>query len=192
MVNSVKVFGWIMIKRTIPISWYTGYLLVLTMALGMIARRFEAGWFSSVNLTDMVRELAAIVGMSLGFANFIAPFVLISMLLAIIKIPGKIAPKQFVLFLPFIPFAIMLIWISFVKIRFSDAHIFGFGHWTFKVFEEINLLQDTHFTTLATFIAFFPSWSKDRLFGLSVLLIEYCFFYAVRFVGAMACSNVWL
>ena len=166
--------------------------MFLSVALGNIARKFESGWYSPINLNDLVWRSVSMVVMSSCFAIFIAPIVFILCLVAIVKRPEKISPKLLILFFPFIPFVLMLLWVSFVDIRFSNAHIFGFDHWTYKVFEQLIFLLDTHFILIATYIAFSACWKHSRTFGISVLMIEYCSFIIVRFIACMACSNVWL
>ncbi len=175
-----------------PTNLFACYLIVLSVALGQIAGRFESGWYLPINLNELFWLSMSMVVMSHCCLIFIAPIVLILCLIAIVKRPEKISSKLLILFLPFVPFVLMLFWVSFVKIRFSNVGIFGFEHWTYKIFEQIIFLLDTHFILIATYVAFSACWSHSRLFGISVLLIEYCCFFTVKFIASMACSNVWL
>jgi len=177
--------------RLKPTNLFACYLIVLSVALGQIAGRIESGWYLPINLNELFWLSMSMVVMSLRFLIFIAPIVLILCLVAIVKRPEKISSKLLILILPFVPFVLMLFWVSFVVIRFSNLHIFGFEHWTYKVFEQLLFLLDSHFLLTATYIAFSGCWSNLRTFGISVLLIEYCCFFIVKFIATIACSNVW-
>lgn len=164
--------------------------MVLSVVLRQIAGRFEPGWYSSMNVSVSLLSAGSLVVIAMNLVILLAPFIVLLFLLSLVKKSERKSPKLLILFLPFIPFATMLVWASCVAIRFSLVDSFGYNHWSYKVLADLVSLQAAHFKLIAIFIALSRCWKGMRKFGISVIVMEYCFFCVARILSSTTCSNL--
>lgn len=177
--------------RLTPTVTFFSYLITMSIVLGCISKRCTSNLIIPIDWNKLAGVSLALIQMSYCYCILVAPIIVVLLLVAIFKMPKKLTSQSLILLTPFVPTALMVLWGSFTWISFPEGSIFGYEHWTYKVFEALIDVYHSHFILIATFITFSSKWEKNRLFGMSILITEFCCFFVFKAFSSMACSRVW-
>lgn len=191
------------IQRSISIALATISLLIyLGHWYGSFCSLAPANWYLQ---TDPLRWAVNSVCMWIGGLYFLVSFSVIILPLGFLAVaaivcfisfrPKKYAHSQLLLALPLIPTFFFPIWAAYVvEHRPGDNHQWG----AFQNSWEMHVLQASVWEALipiavvAMLVLILPQWRQQRIFALSVLILEGMLLWAESAAASWPVANVWL
>ncbi len=157
--------------------------------------------------TNSLRWASNSVGMSIGALYFLAflfisPVLLPLGLLAVAAIvcliyfrPKNYAHRQLLLLLPLIPTFFFPIWAAYVvEHRPANNHQWGAyqNSWEMHVIEASVWEALIPIAVVSMLVSVLPQWRQQRIFGLSILMLEGNLLWAESAAASWPVANVWL